>query len=72
MSTIQIERQWQPEPKKNLVKSFPVKEGAKIYGQISAAKCVICSTPKVPYVFGQGKTPLVVICPKCGHKSWAD
>ena len=68
MSTIQIPRNWQPEPKKKLVQSFPVKEGAKLCEQ---ELCVICSTPKRACVFDSQNAPLVAICPRCGHKSWA-
>ncbi|MEM4253638.1 MAG: hypothetical protein QXE84_08965 [Candidatus Nitrosotenuis sp.] len=69
MSTIQIQREWQPEPAKSLVQNYPEKEGAKFYPK---QRCIICSIPKVPYIFGQEKTPLVMACPKCGHKSWAE
>lgn len=71
MSTIQIEKERQPEPAKNLVGNFPVKEGKKFYKQ-NTAKCIICSKPKVPCVFDQDKNPLVLICIRCGHKSWAN
>ncbi|HXV37983.1 MAG TPA: hypothetical protein VD699_00200 [Nitrosopumilaceae archaeon] len=67
MSTIQITRERQPEPAKNLVKSFPVKEGKKL----SVVTCIVCSSPKTSYILGQNKEPLVLRCIKCGHKSWA-
>ncbi|WP_048194858.1 hypothetical protein [Candidatus Nitrosotenuis uzonensis] len=69
MSTIQIQREWQPEPTKSLVRNYPVQEGTKFH--VRQQECIVCSIPKVPYVFGQEKIPLVMACPKCGHKSWA-
>jgi len=30
MSTIQVAKEWQPKPTKNLVESLPVKEGKKL------------------------------------------
>ncbi len=33
MSTIQVIRNWQPEPSTNLVESTPVKEGIKLSNQ---------------------------------------
>jgi DNA-directed RNA polymerase subunit RPC12/RpoP len=69
MSTIQIGREWQPEPVKNLVKSSPVKEGAKLYRQYT--KCIVCSGKKTPFIFDEKKEPLVLRCNRCGHKSWA-
>jgi uncharacterized protein YheU (UPF0270 family) len=69
MSTIQITKEWQPEPTKNLVESYPVKEGTEFSKQ---ERCIICSAKKIPYRFGQEKIPLVLACSKCGHKSWAN
>lgn len=34
MSTIQIQKEWQPPPAKNLVESLPVKEGKKLHIEI--------------------------------------
>lgn len=71
MSTIQTQKKWQPEPTKKLVGDTPVREGAKFHEQEMQVRCVICSTPKVPGVFDFERNPLVLTCPKCGHKSWA-
>lgn len=57
----------QPTPRKNLVKSDPVKEGQKLQ---SFTECIICSSPKSPYILDKNKEPLVLRCIKCGHKSW--
>ncbi|HXG13861.1 MAG TPA: hypothetical protein VNK25_01890 [Candidatus Nitrosotenuis sp.] len=57
MSTIQITKDWQLLPT----------SGKKLYKQ---THCVICSKPKIPYVFDQNG-PLVLRCTNCGHKSWA-
>lgn len=71
MSTIQIEKERQPEPQKNLVVDLPVREGEKLY-EHGLSKCIICSKPKIPYIFDQDKKPLVLRCTNCGHKSWAN
>jgi hypothetical protein len=68
MSTIQVTREWQPEPTKNLVESFPVKEGKKLQNMVT---CIICSSIKTAYILNERKEPLVLRCIKCGHKSWA-
>jgi len=57
----------QPEPAKSLVQSNPVREGKKLQ---SAVRCIICSSPKLPYILDVNKEPLVLRCITCGHKSW--
>lgn len=66
MSQLTLETR-HPEPTKSLVQSLPVKEGKKLQNM---TKCIICSSPKTPYVLDKNKVPLVLRCIKCGHKSW--
>lgn len=65
MSTIQIPKKWHPEAKRS--QRLPASKGAKIRQE----SCLFCCVPKKPCVFDSQNAPLVVICPKCGHKSWA-